>query len=314
MTTTWKAAVLCVLFCAILFSPSQARGQIEKSAGKTKSPPVTKPDARNSGEIDMLLFEFGNAINAGNVNRTMSFWSDDALFVDQSGEETRSRSALESRFAKLFEERGRDSLTLHAERTTFPADNVALVVGEISRKKEGIELPASRFTMVLIKQNGTWLINEATETVIQEKKPSDQLKLVSWLVGDWKVADSTNSVRLDVKWSENRNLLLSKSITEKNDGSKSVDYQIIGFDPRTNNIVSWHFASNGGFGYGKWTKNGEEWSVDYAGVDQNGANTSARNIFTPKGSDGFTWHSVDQIADEKPIPDTAIVTLERIKK
>lgn len=312
MITTWKVLPLVLLFCLFLvITPSSAD---QESSKRTESNPGNLAKEASVSDVDAVLLELSNAINDGNISRTMSVWSEDALFVDETGGETRGKAAIESRFARLFAERGKDSLTLHPEKTNFPANNVAIVTGEVARKNGNVELPASRFTMVFVKQNQRWLINEATETLIQEKKAADQLKLVDWLVGNWTIDNPNASVQLEVKWSENRNLLLSKSASEKKDGSKTVDYQIIGFDPRTNGIVSWHFPSNGGFGYGKWSKENNDWLVDYAGVDRDGADTSARNIFSVKGDNEFTWQSIHQMTDGNSLPDTGVVTLQRSKK
>ena len=302
MRRTWKAFLLCCSLISVCLVPTEVRAAQSSESAKS-----------STQEIDSVLLELGNAINGGNINATMSFWADDAIFVDQAGEQTRGKAALEARFSRLYEQRGKDTLQLHPSKISTPAANVAIIAGEVSRKHESIELPASRFTMVLVKNADRWLINEATETVIQEKNAADHLKLVSWLEGKWTVSTPEHSVLLEVKWSENRNLLLSTSTAEKKDGSKQVDYQIIGFDPRSNSIVSWHFASNGGFGYGKWTKEKDLWRVNYAGVDKDGASTTATNIFTPKSATEFTWQSVGQTDGDDDIPDTGVVTLQRAR-
>ncbi len=312
MHTAWKSIALC--FMVGLFTTpvtNAAPDQQKKAVERTTA--VSASSQNSTAEIDSLLLELGEAISGGNTNRTISFWSDDAVFIDQAGLQTRGKAALENRFAKLFETRGKDTLALHPDKTSFPASNVAIVTGEIGRKAGPVELPATRFSMVLVKQNDRWLINEATETVIQDKHASDHLKQVEWMVGNWSVDSPDRSVRVQVNWSENKNILLSKSTAEKKDGSKTVDYQIIGFDPRKESIVSWHFSSDGGFGYGKWTRDNNEWLLDYAGVDKDGNDTAATNVFSPKSDSEFTWQSVKQTDGGNKISDSAVVTLKRSK-
>lgn len=311
MHTAWKSIALCFVMSFCFVTHTDAAPSKKKATEASASSSVLASNA--IGEIDSVLRELGEAINGGNTNRTISFWSDDAVFIDQSGQQTRGRAALESRFANLFESRGKDTLTLHADKTSFPASNVAIVTGEIGRKTGQIELPATRFSMVLVKHNDQWLINEATETVIQEKHSSDHLKQVEWLVGKWNAENPDRSVQVQVSWSENRNILLSKSTATNKDGSKTVDYQIIGFDPRKDSIVSWHFSSDGGFGYGKWTRDNTDWLLDYAGVDKDGNDTAATNVFSPKSDSEFTWQSVKQTDGGNKISDSAVITLKRAK-
>jgi hypothetical protein len=53
--------------------------------------------------------------------------------------------------------------------------------------------------------------------------------------------------------------------------------QLVGFDPLTGQIKSWTFDSLGGYGEGLWTRDGNSWVIDTAGVLPNGQTGTAVN-------------------------------------
>ena len=56
--------------------------------------------------------------------------------------------------------------------------------------------------------------------------------------------------------------------------------QRIGWDPLARQFRSWEFDSEGGFGEGRWSRDGERWVVKHTGVRPEGTTASATNIMT----------------------------------
>ena len=267
---------------------------------------------KQDSEIRGVLINLANAVNAGDAEKVSLLWSQNAVFIDDSGEETQGRAALQSKFSEAFKQRNASSLELHPDKISLPAPNVAFVVGEVSRKSSALDLPIARFSLVLVRQNDSWLVNEATETAIQSTRPADHLKELEWLIGKWQVDKPDHATTLDVQWGAGRNFIVSKCVTNRN-GEEQVDTQVIGWDPRTKSIVSWHFDCNGGFGYGKWGKQSNHWLVDFAGVGVDGSANRATNVFTVSNPDEFTWQSTEQSADGVAIADTEALKVKRTK-
>jgi hypothetical protein len=98
----------------------------------------------------------------------------------------------------------------------------------------------------------------------------------------------------------------------KKAGSEELDsQQIIGWDPRREQIVSWIFDSRGGFGSGTWSRRDNQWLVDSEGVDPEGRSTSATNIIANKSPNSFSWQSVNRIIEGESLSDTAPLTINR---
>lgn len=315
MSRNWKnsfaRSVLLVSAGLTLSSFAASHGASTKES-KGAPPKMTALEEQEHA-VRSVLHDLSQAVTKGDAEKTASFWAEDAVFIDEAGDQSRGRAALRERFIKGFQQRTASTIGLHPETITLPAPNVALVVGSVSSKSGDVLMPAARFSMVLVKQNGVWLINEATETVMQHTHAIDHLKELTWLIGKWQVNKPNSSIKLEADWAANKTFIHSKCTSTLPDGAQQVDSQVIGWDPRTKSIVSWHFDSNGGFGYGKWNKQPNGWEVDFAGVGADGSSTRATNVFTVKGADEFTWQSVGQSSDGVAIADTEALQIQKVR-
>jgi ketosteroid isomerase-like protein len=254
----------------------------------------------------------GTAVSTGDISKLTSLWSEDALLIDDRGDEVQGRAALQERFTGTLGQPGSSSVQLHPEKITFPATKIAAVVGSISRKFKNHSLPTARFSMLLEKNGNAWLVKQVTETPIVETSAFDHLKELEWLIGSWKIEDGNNKARLEIDWGSTRSFIIIKTIRNK-DGVEEVDTQVIGWDPRKKEIVSWHFGNHGGFGYGKWSRLDESWEVQFVGVGHMGNATRATNIFTQKSPTEFKWQATEQSSDDVPIADGEAITVQKIK-
>ena len=83
------------------------------------------------------------------------------------------------------------------------------------------------------------------------------------MIGDWVDEGPDSEVRVNCRWSEDGNFLV-RSFTVKQQGKPVMTVsQRIGWDPLARQIRSWEFDSEGGFGEGTWSRDGERW-VDQA--------------------------------------------------
>lgn len=300
MFNNWKAGV--GLLALTLFLPMQSALSAE---------PVAKDD-----DVRSILIKLEAAISSKKAEDASSLFADDISFIDQSGEETRGRAALRERFDQLAKQTTASAIGIHPQNITFPANDVALVVGEVSRKHENQNLPASRFSMVLAKKNNVWQINQMTETTMQIAETANRLQDLNWLIGEWSAEKPDATARMTVEWAPSKKFITSKCTISRTGTQPQVDTQVIGWDPQRKTIISWHFDSNGGFGSGTWTKhpNENKWAADVAGVGADGSNTMASNVFTIKTPDEFVWQSVNRSLDGAAVADTEAITIHRDKR
>ncbi len=274
-------------------------------APEKKNTAVETEKQHQEESVRSVLIALQSALSNKDAQKAAELWSEDANFIDETGEETHGRKALQERFESGFKKRTTENtIEIHPSRISLPADNVAMVAGEVSRKVGDINMPTTRFSMVLLKSGSTWLISEANESPLSSISSGEHLKELNWLIGNWNVDTKEGTAKLNVDWAPGKNFILAKFGIRKKDSPEQIDSQVIGWDPRTNNIVSWHFDSDGGFAYGKWSKQADTWTVEVAGVTANGGSSRASNVFTVKSPSEFVWQSIDRFANGTQVDNT----------
>ncbi|CAN5461372.1 hypothetical protein BH10CYA1_BH10CYA1_27780 [soil metagenome] len=297
-----------------------SQGACESVFAKSKAPKAVKESIQSNSQEEQdiavrnVLIALEKAFSSKGEGAAMLF-AENALHIDQAGDEIRGRTALQARFDEHLKT-STATIGIHPESITFPALNVALIVGDVSRKQDEKLLPTTRFSMVMVKANGAWLINQVTETAMQAAQMESQLQQLDWLIGNWSTEESESSAQLKVEWSpQGKKFITSKYTLNKSGTTPQIDTHVIGWDPQRRCIVSWHFDSNGGFGTGIWSKQPNEntWTVDVSGVSGDGGTISANNIFSLKSPDQFVWQSTHRSLDGVAVADTDPITVHRIK-
>ena len=86
----------------------------------------------------------------------------------------------------------------------------------------------------------------------------DQLSGLEWLIGDWAAeGEKGETARFAFSWTETKNFIVSSFTTTFKSIAIGGGTQWIGWDPLAKKVRSWTFESNGGFGEGTWTPDGD---------------------------------------------------------
>ena len=111
------------------------------------------------------------------------------------------------------------------------------------------------------QNRGHWLIDSIQETDLPASQPEPvSLTDLEWMVGHW--VDKSDQARVDTvcRWSGQQSFLVrSFKIKANEENEPEQGTEIIGWDPKTNQIRSWMFLSDGSFGEAVWTKDGDDW-------------------------------------------------------
>ncbi len=169
----------------------------------------------------------------------------------------------------------------------------------------------TRFTVVYVKHDGQWLQSAVRDEYSHDLSPHDRLKELEWLVGEWINESQDAVVHTTCKWADNGNYLL-REFTMKTRGQPVLSgTQRIGWDPVRRQIKTWIFDTEGGFGEGYWSRNGDEWVIKAEGVRQDGRHASLTNILKRLGKDRASWQSVDRTLGGVAMPGVDEFTLVR---
>src|SRR5262249_31236858 len=88
--------------------------------------------------------------------------------------------------------------------------------------------------------------------------------------------------------------------------------QRIGWDPLARRIRSWEFDSEGGFGEGTWSRDGDRWVIKHSGVRPEGMAASSTNVMVKERSDLVRWSSNDRVLGDESRPGADSNVLVRV--
>ena len=151
---------------------------------------------------------------------------------------------------------------------------------------------------------------DATTTDAEATSPLDELE---WMVGQWVDQGEDATITTNCSWTKNRKFL-SRSFKVKIDEEVTLEgTQVVGWDPTERRIRCWTFDSEGGFGEGRWIRDGNRWLVKTSFVLASGDRASALNVFTYVDQDTFRWQSIDREIAGQLQPNIPEVTVVRQK-
>jgi uncharacterized protein (TIGR02246 family) len=298
-----------VLLAICQGSGAQEIARAEKGLTAAASAVRQADDAK---AIAALVESFTRAFNAGDAKAAAATFAEDALVVDEEGQRTESRARIQDSLAASFAGSPRGMIAIETEALRFLGPDTALEEGRTTiTPAKGATPEISRFTVVYVKHDGHWLQSAVRDERAHDLTPHDRLKELEWLVGDWINESQDAVVHTTCKWSGDGNFLV-REFTMKTHGKPVLSgTQRIGWDPTRQQFKTWIFDSEGGFGEGYWTRNGDQWVIKAEGVRQDGKHASATNIITRLGKDRASWQSVDRTIGEAAVPGVDEFTIVR---
>ncbi len=169
----------------------------------------------------------------------------------------------------------------------------------------------SRYTAVHVKGDGAWLTAELRDTRVELPPETGQLQDLDWLVGTWNASKNDTSVVIRCRWVENNRWLLRTDAVTESGQPTAGGLEVIGIDPSTGRITSWHFTNDGGHAVGVWTPMDGSWAIQSVGVLEDGTETASTNILSRSADDSLIWKSVDRMVGDATLPDMPEVVLKR---
>jgi uncharacterized protein (TIGR02246 family) len=293
----------CYAFLTIaLISAFSAVGLAAPKAG-------TDRDTEIVNSINALADDF----NRGDAKSLAERWTADAEITGIDGKRVIGRDAIAAAFRDLFEAHPKSKIQLRMLSTRFPTDNVALV-DLVAEMTPAIAASGEQPTpsMVLIKTDGHWLIAKMHETLNKPSSGRSPLESLKWMVGNWTgEAGEGLSISSSCDWTARGTYLIRKFSAEAKNGPLRAGTEVIGWDPRRNEIRSWTFNADGGFGESSWAHDGDRWIVKYSGTQVDGVCVSSTHIVTVVNAETLTIESKDRVVDGQMQPDMPAVTIKR---
>src|SRR5262245_8489219 len=311
LLATGAALGVCALSLLMqLPRPADAAGQEQSKAQAGK--------AGDEQAIRKAAQGLVRAMNKGDLDALMAFWTPDADYMDETGKVTRGKEGLTALFKKGLAENKGSKVTGKTNSLKFLRPEVALEDGTLEFADPDGSKESNRYAVVWVKSGDRWLISSARDLPDEVTDvPSlayPQLKGLEWLVGEWQDASDKVDVKLVCKWDLNKSFLLVQ-YEVKTPGEDTLQVrQCVGWDEYNNLIRSWTFDSLGGFGESYWQRDGNRWVAATSGILPDGGTGGATLVVEFVDQNTFLWRSLDRDVDGQPVADSEIKFVRKAAK
>jgi len=266
-------------------------------------------------EIRSAVAALQEAFNRGDAKAVAACWTSDGEFVGPNAEEIIGRDKIQTAFGEFFAKHAKSKLQVSVVKWRSLTSDVVLVdlLTEMTPAPEGLDSKPNS-TMLLVKQDGRWLISRMHEAVGAEPSHNIHLQPLQGYVGDWVEDGSRPSgvvVHSSCSWTANGSYLIRKFSAEGKKGIVKAGTEVIGWDPRQHRIRSWVFDADGGFGESVWTRDGARWIIKHTGTMADGNDVSITYIATPKDHNSFTIQSKDHFVGGEKQADLPEIKFKR---
>jgi uncharacterized protein (TIGR02246 family) len=300
------AAAIVVAACTAAQNPSP----------KDETPRNGADDAAPQSPDELAIVsaakEFEKAYNAHDAKAVAALFTPDAEIVGEDGNVAHGGDQIAAVFAAIFEENPDAKTEVAVDSIRFVAPTVAIEDGFTTVTHQPNE-PAerSKYVVVHVKQDGKWLMASARDLPDELGASDEQLKQLSWLIGEWVDESPDAVVHTSYRWADNNSFILGQ-FEAKIGGRPAISgSQRIGWDPQAKKLRTWAFDSEGGFTQGLWTRDGDRWIIKQTGVNRDGKTASATNILTQISQDRASIQSRDRVVGDEVTDDVGEVILVR---
>jgi uncharacterized protein (TIGR02246 family) len=264
--------------------------------------------------IKQSIAAYADAFNKQDLETVIGYWSQNGVHVDrETGERTEGREAIKADLAGTFEASQGATLAGRVNRVRMVKPDVAHVDGEVVLSLPGENPTSTIFSAILVNQNGKWMIDTIEES--PAPVPSDNYEALAeldWMLGEWVDDGGDIQVNTKVSWAANGAFMLRSFVVTTADDLVRQGTEVIGWDPRSGEIRSWSFQSDGSFGDGTWSKNGEDWIVKASQTLPDGRAASGTYIFSKQGDDQISVRLIGHMIEGEPQPSGEGTTLKRV--
>ena len=272
--------------------------------GTNQSTPENQPPDNDARKYE-------GAYNKGDAKTLAGLYSDDVYYIDQDGAEVKGRDAMEKLLADNFKQNPGAKLALTTEEVKQLAPDVKVTRGLATVTLTNGTTGTTRYTTTQVKKGENWEISQLTETEAPPPSASSRLEVLGWLVGTWEDKGGDQTVQTKINWAGDKNFLV-RTIHVQGNQTTTDGWEIIGWDPVQQQIRSWIFDSNGGFGESTWVNNGEDWLIRASNVLPDGSRSTAENVLTKVDDNKFTWESQNRTLNGEPQPSLDKIEVQRV--
>ncbi len=156
--------------------------------------------------VRQVTQNFVKAFNAGSAEKAAALFFSGAELIDDAGNVHKGAAAIKDVLGRFFAKFPGATSTMTTDSVWMVSPGLAIEEGRrVVSTKDDRSSAATRYTLVMIKQQGQWKIASAREVEDDDSlSPHERLKPLAWLVGDWVDEGSDAVIQMSCKWSEDK--------------------------------------------------------------------------------------------------------------
>jgi len=264
--------------------------------------------------MDDLAKNYVAAYSKGDAKAVASFFAEDADYIDTDGQLTKGRAEIEKLLATAFQDNPGAKLEIAVDEVKQLTPDVVVTRGVATVTPESGAAEATRYELIRVKKGDQWQISHLTEMSVPAPNAYSQLQALEWLVGTWKDKTGDQTVETKIDWAASKNFLTHTFKVQGGEQDETDGWEIIGWDPDRQQIRSWIFDSNGGFGERTWVNDGDRWLIRASNTLPDGGNSTEENVLTKVDDNTFTWESQNRILNGELQPSIDKIEVERVSQ
>lgn len=270
--------------------------------------------AEAPADTDGFLVGYLEAFNSGDARSVGAFWAADASSVSNlTGRRLVGREAIVADYQAFFAESPGARLAGGVDHVRSLGPELSLIEGRVTLFLPDAEPEESGFTAVVRRGESGWEIESAHEhAVASPVSPYEALQPLAWLVGEWRDEVEGVDVATTVRWSPSKAFLIRSFSADFGDGDGVEGTQIFGWDASAKRLRTWVFQSDGSFGEGTVSNNGDAWLIRMSHVGADGELSTGTQVITRVDEDEIRVQAIGRTTGGSPAPASDPVTVVRV--
>lgn len=308
---TIRYACLMLAACGLCVVVS---GQVPPRAQKTLPAPAGQPVAKPA-DTDKAIREaaarFVDAFNKGDAKLVAALWAEDGDYVDESGERTTGRDAIQKKYAEFLAANAGAKLELAIDAVQQISPDTTIEDGhsKLTLAAQPNSATSGRYTVVHVKRNGKWQIASVRDLPGAAANGAPLADL-DWIIGTWHAEHLGAEMEIHFRWLADKSFVEATYAKREGDKLTPTATQIVGVDPRSGRVTSWMFSADKGYAQGSWVPHDTGWAIEFEGARADGTPTTAVNLLS-RVNDALVWKSTQRTVGGEGLPDTDEVVLKR---
>jgi uncharacterized protein (TIGR02246 family) len=255
---------------------------------------------------------YAAAFAQGDASALGALYAEDAEYTGIDGETLSGRQAIQDRSEAFFQSTKERALEATNRTARYLTDGVLVEKGFTTTFVDDEDPAETRYSLTYVKKGEQWLISEIQESALPDPDPgAEAMASLEWLVGEWKTTDEEIGATASVNWTLNGEYLTRTTTLPGDDGTTFLSVEIIGYDPDKDQLRSWIFDNEGGFGGGLWRQDGNKWLLQSQATLPDGSRSSSQHVITVVTEDRLQLETVNRVLDGELLPGRDPVTIVR---